>query len=398
VDRAGVYMAGNTLASQFAGVLKQNTFVTPKSPTDQGSAPNDTPQASPSLIASQPEDQGGIEEHNQDLKGLSFTSQPPDNLNEDSSEISLDEDLRRLQDAPDNDQDTLDFQTDWLIELQDDSRDRTGLPLGRAVDNHRRGKPQEDRHYAMSFPTLSTEEATTFLSQTIDTVDRRTRHNDSGSTLTGVVITHNGDVVTAHLGDSPVSTVIIDENGKLKRVQQLTVDHDISNQTGWKVAPDGTLFQDTSGRRVLDDGSNINMTHAIGDCRFGQALCHQPDIHAHNLQEQLAPGDRLFLLITTDGAHTGKGIINHSTHARTIERGLQNGRSLNRIARQISDNSAPIEDNVTVLLLEVHIGTGAAIAVFDGHAGFETAQQACDLFQSISEDFARTYSGSSREH
>jgi serine/threonine protein phosphatase PrpC len=380
-----------------AGVLEQNTIVSRKSTHERGSAPEDSSQTSTSPVTSQPVAQGGIEEPNQDLKGFSFTSQLPGNLDEDSSEIPLDDELRKLQDAPDNCQDTGEFQTDWLIDQQDDGIDKTGLPLGRAVDNHRRGRQQEDRHYTMTFPTLSAEEARTFLSKTIDRIDRKTQQNKSGSTLTSVVITHDGDVVTAHLGDSPVSAVVIDANGNLKQTKQLTIDHDVLGSREWTTAPDGIRFRDTRGRRNLEDGSSINMTHAIGDCQFGKALCHQPDIQTHKLQEQLTPGDRLFLLITTDGAHTGKGIPDHSTHAHTIERGLRGGRSLNRIARKISDDSAPIQDNVTVLLLEVHVGTGAAIAIFDGHGGCETAQQACDLFQRIAESFATTYPGSSRE-
>jgi len=281
---------------------------------------------------------------------------------------------------------------DWTDELHEDTLNRDTLLLGRAVDNHRRysdGQPkeQEDRHCALSFPALSAPDAATFLADRIAKIDSKTRLNESGSTLTGVIVTETGDVVTAHLGDSPVSAVIISGEGKLKSVLQLTQDHKVPPGTRSERAADGTYFEDHGGRRRIGNNNSINMTHALGNRRFGAALSHRPEIKTHLLQERLVTGDRLLLLITTDGAHNDSTPITHAAHAKTIESGLEQGLSLNLIARKIAKDSAGLQDNVTVLLFEVQSGKGACIAVFDGHAGSQTSQQACCLFQDYAKDF-----------
>lgn len=259
--------------------------------------------------------------------------------------------------------------------------------LGTAVDNHRHGQPQEDRHYASSFPALTAEQSVQFLTDTIAAIDADTRDYESGSTITSVVVTEDGNLVTAHLGDSPASAIVIGEQGVLKDVVQLIKDHRPANDPTLWEAEDGTFFQDVKGRRLVLGAGSINVTHALGDRNFGAALSHQPEIRTHVIQAQLQPGDRLFVLLTSDGAHNKKKEITHSSHTDTLVRGLQRKHSFDQIARQIAVGSKDIKDNVTVLLLEVEVGKGAVLGVFDGHGGSETSQRACDLFKTYVETF-----------
>jgi serine/threonine protein phosphatase PrpC len=270
----------------------------------------------------------------------------------------------------------------------------TSLHLGSAVANYRLTadgglKEQEDRHCALNFPTVSADVAQDFLRDRIAKIVAATQEHKSGSTLTSVIVTRTGDIVTAHLGDSPVSAIIVSEDGKLKEVRQLTRDHEVPPGKRYHVAPDGTCFRDEEGRRFLESGASLNMTHAIGDRRFAGALCREPEVNIHHLQGDLVPGDRLLLLITSDGAHSDGTRITHSTHAETVRRGIQENITLDQIAFIISRNSATLGDHVTVLLLEVKAGEGAFAAVFDGHAGSQTAHEACSLFESYVREFAQ---------
>jgi serine/threonine protein phosphatase PrpC len=331
-------------------------------------------------------EQKAITNYQQDLHELTSPCQGVDDV----SLASLGHDLGKLVDAAlDSGSDTEEFGTQWFTDPGTTEIDRTSLSLGRAVDNYHHHKGQEDRDCAMSFPALSAAEATQFLEQSISRIDTHTRCNASGSTLTGVIVTETGDVVTAHLGDSPVSALIIGKDGGLKQVFKLTEDHKPSLEQISGIAHDGTTFHDFDGRRYVVGTGSINMTRAIGDRPFGGALNHEPEIKTHRIQEQLTPGDRLLLLVTTDGAHNEYVGITHSEHAKTIQRGLAENLPLNKIARAIANESADIQDNVTVLLLEVEAGKGALLGVFDGHSGSQTSQQARSLLERYATDFTR---------
>ncbi len=282
--------------------------------------------------------------------------------------------------SEDDGQDTEEFSPELLRDLGVTGQDMLPVPFGKAVANHRHGKAQEDRHFAREFPALSEEEARSFLIDSIARIDRETTYYEAGSTLTSVIVTKTGELVVAHLGDSPVSAVIIGEDGELKRVLQLTEDHKPSVELQSGVAG-GIAYEDFMGRRSVLGAGSINMTRALGDRRFGDALSHEPEVNTHHIQDQLRPGDRLFLLVTSDGAHNERIGVTHGQHADSIQRGLAANLSLNRIAQQISDSSAPIQDNVTVLLLEVQVGKGVIVGVLDGHSGCETSQKACSLFE-----------------
>jgi len=79
--------------------------------------------------------------------------------------------------------------------------------------------------------------------------------------------------------------------------------------------------------------------------------------------------------------------VTHAGHAETIAERLEQSASLEQISREIATNSAQIRDNVTVTLLEVEKGKGALVAVFDGHGGSDTSEQAQNALRSLTEQF-----------
>jgi serine/threonine protein phosphatase PrpC len=261
------------------------------------------------------------------------------------------------------------------------------VKIGVAVDNHRPRYGQEDRHLVRSFPTMDSEQAIEYLRHTVTRMDEVTKNNDAGSTFTGVIVTKDGNFVTAHLGDSPASAVIIGKDGKLKEVVALTKDHKPGNNSG--TSPSGKEYYEEYGYRYLDDGTGVAMTRALGDAHFEDVLSHEPELHVHDIQAQLQEGERLFLLVTSDGAHNKYKGVTHGDHGVTIADQLQQGTSLTHISQMIASNSEAIRDNVTVALLEVEKGKGAIVAVFDGHGGSETSDQAQSVLHEITEQFAQ---------
>lgn len=268
----------------------------------------------------------------------------------------------------------------------------TELRVGVAVDNHRRGYNQEDRHLVHPLSTLDTAQAQEYLLHSVAAIDLVTKDNDAGSTFTGVIVTRDGSIVTAHLGDSPASAVIIGKDGNLKEVVPLIVEHKPGRGMG-SSSSSRTFFDDGDYRSttITRDGrerlASIAMTRALGDATFGDVLSHTPELHVHEIQKRLQEGDRLFLLVTSDGAHNvGRGVT-HFGHAETIAERLRRNTSLAEISNQIAADSAPIRDNVTVALLEVEEGKGAIVAVFDGHGGSQTSDQAEKILREVTERF-----------
>jgi serine/threonine protein phosphatase PrpC len=237
---------------------------------------------------------------------------------------------------------------------------------------------------------MNAEQAKEYLRLGVALIDEATKNNRSGSTFTGVIVTEDGNLVSAHLGDSPASAVIIDKYGNLRECVRLVVEHKPGEGPG--TSPSGREFFDNGSYRAItsDDGwgrLGVAMTHALGDAPFGDALSHTPELHIHQIQERLQTGDRLFLLVTSDGAHNERKGVTHHGHAENLAERLTQNRSLSEISNQIAADSASIRDNVTVALLEVEKGKGAIVAVFDGHGGAETSDQAKRILRELSERF-----------
>jgi serine/threonine protein phosphatase PrpC len=276
------------------------------------------------------------------------------------------------------------------------------LQAGVAVDNHRKKEgtlaPQEDRHLVRSFPTIDPEQAMEYLRHTVKAMDEVTKNNDAGSTFTGVIVTKDGNFVTAHLGDSPASAVIIGKDGNLKKVVTLIQDH--KPVVGSGTSPTGIPYDDLLDSRndviyrVINNNdperkAGVAMTRALGNAHFGDVLSHEPELHVHEIQKSLQEGERLFLLVTSDGAHNENIGVTHEGHGLTIAEELRRGSSLADISKTIASKSADIRDNVTAALHEVKPGICAIVVVLDGHGGSDTSDQAQSVLQEITDRFAQ---------
>jgi serine/threonine protein phosphatase PrpC len=213
--------------------------------------------------------------------------------------------------------------------------------------------------------------AAAFLRHALAEIDQKTRSFQDGSTFTGAVIARDGSIVTAHLGDSLASAIVINQECDLVYTQTLTCCH-LPQATGKEeVASDGTRYFDTTRYRYLvkEDGSHgfgIAISRALGNARFGAAVSHEPDVKVHSFKTDFLSCKRVFLLVTSDGAHKVGG-PEHIHHAHYVASALKTGTDVGTIAKDIAARSLSTLDNISVVLVEVQREEGSIVAVLDGH-------------------------------
>jgi len=256
---------------------------------------------------------------------------------------------------------------------------RHPFSAGTAMEQNLRPS-QQDRLFVSPFPLVTEVVAAEFLRQVIKTIDSLTKNLDDGSTFTGAIITKQGNVVTAHLGDSPASIIVLDQAYNLKFIQLLTPPHLPGGVDGCQVARDGTKYIDTTHYRYLlnengSRGAGIAVCRALGDRTYAGAVSHEPEVLHHDLQVDSFEGQRVFLLVTSDGADRVGG-PSHTQHAFYLSRALQAGKSLSEIASGIAVNSRGSNDNVAVVLVEIKKDVGGLVAVLDGHGKTADVAQA----------------------
>lgn len=261
-------------------------------------------------------------------------------------------------------------QTSSELDLGALSAPHPSVQFGTAQIQNERSS-QQDRLFVSDFPLVSERTATTFLRDVIDEIDQRTRSHQDGSTFTGVIILRDGTIVTAHLGDSPATAIVLNGNCELLYTQALTFDHFPRITGKEEMAHDGTRYFDTKRYRYLikQDGSQglgIAVTRALGNVRFGAAVSHEPEVRIHSFKVDRLSFNRIFLLVTSDGAHKVGG-PDHIHHANYLSSALKTGRDVSTIAQDIAISSLSSSDNISVVLVEVQHDEGGIVAILDGH-------------------------------
>lgn len=256
---------------------------------------------------------------------------------------------------------------------------------------------QEDRFLINDLPPMSEANARNFLTESVDALVEATKDDEkTGSTFTGAIVTEEGNVVTAHLGDSPAAIVIYDPHSHTTEIKQLTTPHTPIYNEYIQDIPGSADFQ-LNGRiwHPLTNGKyvSIALTHALGDSEFGDSLSHEPDMQTHDLSEYRNAGKQIFLLTASDGALIDtNGTLSLQPHIDIIQNLLTRTHQATpqEIAEAIANQSHarhhPKSDNVTVTLTPIIPGRSSVSAIFDGHGGEKTAETAVTLFSNIVND------------
>lgn len=271
-----------------------------------------------------------------------------------------------------------------IIDKPEDAR-RGGVLRKRDRDQ------QEDRLLLSAMPAMDEYDAASWLKKTVEEMAETTRLCTSTSRFTGAIITKDGKVVTAHLGDSPAVAIIYDPASKNVSTQQLINPHlpnqDATgetyfgeNEARW-VEKEGYLFPDPDGT-----GMCINVTHALGANEFGEAVSKEPDIKTHTFE----PGKRIFLLVGSDGLlidHNDYAMQKYQSALRELLRknpdmppqSIANSLAYicaEALGKQRDENGKLIsQDNFSLGIMEVTPGRPGLIAVLDGGNGAEAAEK-----------------------
>ncbi len=244
---------------------------------------------------------------------------------------------------------------------------------------------QEDRVSVKPVPPMTEAQARELLARTTGALAQDTaNHGSHGSTFTGAVVTKEGNIVTANLGDSPAAAIVYDPVTGKTEVVRLTVDHTPSTEF--------KQFSNAQGETWFESGGRVNRTlavnRALGDIDVGPGVSKTPDVTTHDLAKYRADGKKVFLLVASDGALKENKGITIEAHAETLAKALRENPNvpLEVVAKQIVANSLRSGDNVSAALVEVKPGNGAAVAIFDGHGGAQTAQTAVEEFNRITDN------------
>ncbi|MBV6500988.1 MAG: hypothetical protein CJBNEKGG_03482 [Prosthecobacter sp.] len=244
---------------------------------------------------------------------------------------------------------------------------------------------QEDRLLVQPVPSMNEAQAAALLEKSTRSIAKDTStHMNSGSTFTGAVVTENGNIVTAHLGDSPAAAIIYDPKTGKADVVRLTEDHTPSQEQKIITHKNGERTLEMDGR-VWGKEHALAVNRALGDGDYGQGVSKTPEVQAHDMSKYHAEGKKVFLLVASDGALKEKRGITLERHAEELVKHLKKDphAPLDKVAQKIVSNSLGSQDNVTAALVEVTPGKGAVVGVFDGHGGAQTSQTAVESFGKI---------------
>ena len=136
-----------------------------------------------------------------------------------------------------------------------------------------------------------------------------------------------------------------------------------------------------------DVPGTIAVNHSLGDLYYDKAVSKKAHIKEHPVGK-IDPGERVFFLLTSDGALKHTSLDEHATALLSMLQKDPNI-SLSAAAKQLTDNEISKHtqghsDNVTIGLVE-YKGQSVMMWVFDGHGGKRTSTAAVGLTRDILE-------------
>ena len=153
------------------------------------------------------------------------------------------------------------------------------------------GKEQEDLSSATGTPPLSEASVTHFFRNSVEQMHQRIKNDYyyTGTTFVGAAVTEEGNIVTAHLGDSAALRIIYDPVTQEVDIKRLTQDHKPKHEADYRY---GVVQRGTKLFVKNQFGDIINMTHALGAKEFDDVLSRTPDINTDSMEELKQAFDR----------------------------------------------------------------------------------------------------------
>lgn len=249
----------------------------------------------------------------------------------------------------------------------------------------------EDSAFAATgnFHIKSDESVEAFLKSAFQKIDEKTKYYQStGSTASAAVITTDGRLHIAHLGDSPVFLCRVEKSGHV-RVKSM---FDINSHKPWN-DKERKRIEEAGGFIISGRVGGLNMSRAFGDAAIKgsqeqQLISKEPDIYHHDLNGEFKnEGDRLFIIVGSDGitdySNQPSPFDSAKEVIRLIIKQAVKEKKEDRIAYAMVDNAYYVGgsgDDRTVLVMEIprSMDKDVVLAVADGH-GREKGREVADI-------------------
>ena len=218
---------------------------------------------------------------------------------------------------------------------------------------------------AMDAEIQSSDEAAEVLRDAYANAANATRTADGGSTATTAIVTPDGRLTIAQVGDSPVIVFVQDARTGQIEAYNFTVDHSPMAERA-RIEAAGGFVQDGRVNGMLATG------RAFGDRSVGPGVTADPDINTYDLYSRIDKDDRIFVVVGSDG-------LTDYTDLDSLGENIKRGGSSQDIARNMveSARNAALQgegpyyqsDNISAAVVEVRPGMkeAAVISVMDGH-------------------------------
>lgn len=246
---------------------------------------------------------------------------------------------------------------------------------GVQVTSHQGRRPyQEDRHLVQS--GLNIPDARKFLAEAFHAAAQDTNKCRSGCTGTGVVISQDGTLNAAFLGDSPVVIFTHDPKTGDVTARKISRDHHASISSEKEKVEDAGGQVHANGRV---DG-RLMLSRAFGDAGITGVL-RTPEFARADLKKDIDAGRDVYVMVGSDGAFEG---TRHRAYIAPLKQAIAEGEtgSLSAIFAAFAYQNGSY-DNITAAIYKIPAqqDSDLFIAIADGHGGKAAAEKVIDRFE-----------------
>lgn len=235
---------------------------------------------------------------------------------------------------------------------------------------------QEDRFVIRRGLDVAARDAPLFLAQIFRDAAQATNRHLSGSTGTAAVLTQDGQLHAAFLGDSPVAVFVRDPATGGVAVQKLTRDHHAR-------LPAEKKLVEAAGGRVHKNGrvsGSLMLSRAFGDAGI-RGVLRLPEFASADLKKEMDAGKEVYILVSSDGLFEGD--IKPADYIAPLKQALAEGKE-DRLAEIFAAfaHQKGSTDNMTALVFNAPQKMDGALflAIADGHGGGAASKKVAQVF------------------
>lgn len=244
---------------------------------------------------------------------------------------------------------------------------------------------QEDRFVVRAGLDVPAQGARGFLAGLFGQAAQATGRHVSGSTGTAVVLTREGRLDAAYLGDSPVVLFVRDPATDEVFVRKLSRDHHAAHEDEKKKV-------EAAGGRVHKNGrvgGSLMLSRAFGDATI-KGVLRDPEFASVDVGKYTDAGKEVYLLVSSDGLYEE---ATPADYIAPFKKAIAEGRE-GRLAEVFAAHAHKTgsEDNITALVYKVPAKMEADIflAVADGHGGGRASRKVAKVFAAGAETLRKS--------